>query len=434
MSPIERLLEEFAQIEGSEALQIALVLLALAGGALAAWFAARRRASALGEGMRSAWIQALVHGVAFPAATTAILAAGGYLLGARRLPTLVLLALTIFGSLTLLRLVAQLLRRLFPRSARIRALISWASLLVWAGIVLNALGLLAPLAEDLDQLILPLGKARVSVLALLQGLALVSLTVVAALWLSALVEARLMQLNLDTSLRLVLTRALRAVLFALALLMALAFAGIDLTVLSVFGGALGVGLGLGLQRIAANYVSGFAILLERSVRVGDVIRIEDKFEGQITDIRTRYTVVRAPNGRESIVPNETLLTQRIENLSFADRQVALTCTVTVAYASEVDRVIELLETAARTTPRVLAEPPPRALLAQFAPDGLEFSLVFWIGDPENGQLNVRSDVNRAIYAALRENGIEIPYPQRVIHPAAPPSMPASSLGASLRSH
>lgn len=434
MSPLQRLLQEFTEIDRAESLQIGLVVVAVVVGLVLAWVVTRRRVKAAGEVAHAPFIEALLYGVTFPAIATVVLAAGGYVLGGRRLPTLILLALTIFGSLTVLRLVAQLLRRLFPGSASIRMLINWASVAVWLGIVLNALGLLAPLAEDLDQVVLPLGKASVSVLALLQGFAMVCLTVVAALWISAFLESRLLALDLDTSLRLVFSRALRALLFVVALLVALSSAGIDLTVLSVFGGALGVGLGLGLQRIAANYVSGFAILLERSFRVGDVIRIENAFEGQITDIRSRYTVVRSPTGRESIVPNESLMTQRIENFSFADRRIALTTVVGVAYGSDIDLVTRLLEDAARAQPRVLADPAPRAMLSNFGADGLEFTLGFWIGDPENGQLNVRSDVNRAVLAAFRAHGVEIPYPQRVIHQvAATASAAPGATSASLSS-
>ena len=425
-SPLARLLAEFAEIDRGEAIQIALVAVAVLAGLLLAWIWTRKRLQTGAQVDHQPFVEALLYGVAFPAITTLVLAAGGWVLAGRRLPTLILLALTIFGSLTLLRLVAQLLRRLFPQSASIRALINWASVAVWLGIVLHALGVLVPLAEDLDQIMLPLGKASISLLALLQGLGMVCLTVVAALWLSALLENRLLGLEIDVSLRLVLSRALRAVLFVVALLIALSSAGIDLTVLSVFGGALGVGLGLGLQRIAANYVSGFAILLERSLRVGDVIRIDDKFEGQITDIRTRFTVVRSPTGRESIVPNESLITQRIENLSFADRRIALTSVVSVAYGSDIDLVSRLLEEAARSQPRVLTDPAPRAMLSAFGADGLEFTLGFWIADPENGQLNVRSDVNCAILQAFRANGVEIPYPQRVLHQASVSAAPANA--------
>ena len=207
----------------------------------------------------------------------------------------------------------------------------------------------------------------------------------------------------------------------------ISIAGIDLTVLSVFGGALGVGLGLGLQRLAANYVSGFVILLERSIKVGDSVRV-DGFDGQVTAIRTRYTVVRALSGRESIVPNETLTSNRVENLSLADTRVTLTSMVSLPYDADVDAAQKLLTTAMASVHRVVADPAPAAHLSQFAADGLEFTLAFWIKDPENGQLNVRSEVNLAVLRALREAGIEIPYPQRVLHMARGAAQSALTAG------
>jgi small-conductance mechanosensitive channel len=198
------------------------------------------------------------------------------------------------------------------------------------------------------------------------------------------------------------------------LIVALSAVGIDLTALSVLGGAIGVGIGFGLQKLAANYVSGFVILAERSMRIGDSVRV-DNFEGIITDINARYTVIRSLVGRESIVPNEILITSRVENLSLADPRVWQSTVVSVAYESDVDQVIQLLSEAARSQPRVLTEPAPSVALSAFGADGLEFTLGYWIADPENGQLNLRSLINRAILQSLREKGIEIPYPQRVLH-------------------
>ena len=183
---------------------------------------------------------------------------------------------------------------------------------------------------------------------------------------------------------------------------------------------IGVGLGFGLQKIAANYVSGFVVLAERSLRIGDMVKV-DNFEGRITDIRTRYTVIRALNGREAIVPNELLITQRVENSSLADPLVLLTCSVQVAYGSDVRALQARLEAAAAAVPRVLAEPAPSCQLAAFAADGMDLNLHFWIRDPENGQGQVRSEVNLAILDTLQALGIEIPFPQRVVH-----SVPAVS--------
>jgi small-conductance mechanosensitive channel len=197
------------------------------------------------------------------------------------------------------------------------------------------------------------------------------------------------------------------------LLMALSAVGIDLTALSVLGGALGVGIGLGLQKLAANYVSGFVILAERSLRIGDIVNVGG-FEGAITDITTRYTVIRAPSGRESIVPNETLITTAVQNLSLADRRVLLSTLVSVDYDTDVERLRAQLVETVSGVPRVLADPGPAVQLSNFGADGLEVTVLFWIDDPENGQGNVRSEVNLAILALLRREGVGIPYPQRVV--------------------
>jgi small-conductance mechanosensitive channel len=169
-----------------------------------------------------------------------------------------------------------------------------------------------------------------------------------------------------------------------------------------------VGLGFGLQKLASNYVSGFVILAERSIRIGDMVKV-DGFEGRITDINTRYTVVRALNGRESIVPNELLITQRVENSSLADPKVALSTAVQVAYGTDVEALIPRLAAAVSSVPRVIADPAPAVQLSAFGPNGLELSVGFWIGDPENGQGNVRSDVNRAVLRTLDEAGVAIKF-------------------------
>lgn len=198
---------------------------------------------------------------------------------------------------------------------------------------------------------------------------------------------------------------------------ALSAVGIDLTALSVLGGAIGVGVGFGLQKLAANYVSGFVILAERSLRIGDNVRV-DGFEGRVTDIKARYTLIRSLAGRESIVPNELLISNRVENLSLADPRIWQSTVVSVGYASDVALVTRLLLEAARSQPRVLADPGPSAALSAFGADGLEFTLGYWIADPENGQLNLRSAINIAILEALRANDIDIPYPQRTVHMVA----------------
>ncbi len=259
--------------------------------------------------------------------------------------------------------------------------------------------------------------ANLSLRSVVEGVIAAIVVVVVALWLSRRIEARILGTGrLTLSVRKMAANAVRAMMLLVGVLLALSVAGIPLTALSVLGGAIGVGIGLGLQKLAANYVSGFVILAEQSLRIGDMVKV-DGFEGRITDINMRYTVIRANNGREAIVPNEVLVTQRVENSSYADPKVALTTVVQVAYGTDLPALMPLLETAVLKVPRVLAEPAPMVQLSQFAADGLELTLVYWIGDLENGQGNVRSDVNLALLAALNAAGVEIPYPQRVLREA-----------------
>jgi small-conductance mechanosensitive channel len=179
------------------------------------------------------------------------------------------------------------------------------------------------------------------------------------------------------------------------------------------GGAVGVGIGLGLQKLAANYVSGFVILAERSMRIGDNVRV-DNFEGRITDIKARYTLIRSVAGRESIVPNEMLITQRVENLSLADTTLWQSVQVSVGYDSDVDQVMALLLEACTVQERVLQEPAPTVALSAFGADGLEFTLGYWLHEEEGGLLNVKSLIHLGILQRLRAHGIDIPFPQRVV--------------------
>jgi small-conductance mechanosensitive channel len=327
------------------------------------------------------------------------------------------LAIPILASLAIIRTLARVLAVAFPTSAAVRAFARSLSWLIWLGMVLWVTDLLPILIEAMEQLQWKIGGSNVTLLGLIQGVLSALVCLLAVLWLSAVIEARLMRASrVNMSVRKIAANATRALLLLVGLLVALSAAGIPLAALSVLGGAVGVGIGFGLQKLAANYVSGFVILAERSLRIGDTIKV-DNFEGRITDITTRYTVVRAGNGRESLVPNEMLITQRVENCSFADPTVALTTVVQVAYGTDIDRLTPHLQAAVHAVPRVLAEPACSVQLSNFAADGLELTIVFWIGDMENGQGNVRSDVNRSLLRCLGEQGVDIPFPQRVVHQA-----------------
>jgi len=263
-----------------------------------------------------------------------------------------------------------------------------------------------------------------SVRTLIEGTLTAGAVLLFTLWISAAIEARLLRSATggELSLRKALSNATRVVLMFLGLLLALSAVGVDLTALSVLGGAIGVGVGFGLQKLAANYVSGFVILAERSMRIGDNVKV-DGFEGSITQINARYTVVRSVTGRESIVPNEMLITQRIENLSLVDSNVWQSTQVSVAYESDVEQVRSLLLQCALDQPRVLRDPAPAVMLSNFGADGLEFVVGYWIADPQAGTLGLKSAINVAILQALRAHHIDIPFPQRVVHTrsAAPTS-------------
>jgi len=259
--------------------------------------------------------------------------------------------------------------------------------------------------EELDAIELSVGKSHVSLLHVLEVILNSSFVLVLTLWLSAFLESKVLSRALtDLSMRKVASNAMRAFLLLIGMLVALSVSGVDLTALSVLGGALGVGLGFGLQKLAANYVSGFVILLERSLRIGDYVRV-DGFEGWVTDIKTRYTLVRSMSGVESVIPNELLITQRVENLSLESSHLLQNCMFWVGLHSNVEEVQKLLVQAAMSADLVIADPPPLALLAEVAPQGLRFQLNFWMDDPTHGQGLVKSNVNVAALEALRKAGV-----------------------------
>ncbi len=322
-------------------------------------------------------------------------------------------------ALVIIRIGVKVLQAAFPSAKPVRALERSISWLAWLGYVLWITGLLPVMMDELDQLTWQMGGATLSVAMLIRGAITVGGVVVLALWASAAIETRLLRAasGAELSVRMAISNAVRAFLLFVGVLVAFSAVGINLTALSVLGGAIGVGIGLGLQKLAANYVSGFVVLAERAIRIGDVIRV-DGFEGKVANIRTRYTVIKAGNGREAIVPNEMLVTQRVENLSMTDTRVWLSSSVSVGYDSDPALVMELLTQATLSCKGVLRDPPPSATFNAFGADGLDFSVGFWLDQAQTGQAGLRSDVNLAILQTLRAHGIDIPYPQRVVHMAA----------------
>lgn len=357
-----------------------------------------------------------IDGVLFPLLAL-LLAFGAKLLLANFIKAAVFkLAVPILMSLLLIRLTVRVLSVTYPHSRWMRIIERSISWVAWLTVVLWVTGVLPWLLDAMDEVRWKIGANQISLRNVVEGSVTSGLVMVLALWVAAAIEKRLLRNTgngSDLSIRMIAANLVRVLLLGIGLLFALSAVGIDLTALSVVGGAIGVGVGFGLQKIAANYVSGFVILAERSLRIGDMVKV-DNFDGRITDIRTRYTVIRALNGREAIVPNEMLITQRVENSSLADPRVLLTSTVQVAYGTDVRALQPLIQAAVAQISRVLPDPPPGAQLVGFAADGMDLSINFWILDPENGQGNVRSEVNLALLKVFAEQGVTIPYPQREV--------------------
>ena len=325
------------------------------------------------------------------------------------------LALPLLGSMALVRSVLFVLRQAFPQATWLTTWERIISALIWGWLALYITDLAPDVIDALEQVDVMVGKQRIDLWMILHGLVTVFMTVVFALWVAGVIERRLMRIeSLDSSLRIVGIRVAKALLTVIAIVASLSLVGIDMTALSVFTGALGVGLGFGLQKIASNYVSGFIILLDRSIRLGNVVQVGTD-AGMVTQITTRYTVLRHPGGTEYIVPNETLIGGVVQNQTYSDSRLRLATTVGVAYDSDIDLAMRLMVEAARATPRVLGDPAPSVLLTLFADSAINLELGFWISDPESGKGNVLSEVNLAILRTFRAHGIEIPFPQRDVH-------------------
>jgi len=369
--------------------------------------------------------------VAFPLMALVLVLAAGFVF--RRYagpPFFLAIVAPMLIALATIRMIVYGIRRLFRNEGWVPASERAIAFGIWGLVVLYFLGLMPEIASTLDNVNLPIGKSEVSVLSILTALAVVIFTLIVTLWLSGLIEQRLGRAtHLDVNMRVVLAKFVRAVLLAVGGLIALRAVGFDLTLLSVFGGALGVGIGLGLQKLASNYIAGFTILLDRSIRLGDMITVDGRF-GSVSKVTSRYVVVRSLDGIEAIVPNETLVTTTVLNHSYPTRDVRMAVQLQIASDSDVEKALALMEEIARGTPRVLGPPnAPGAFLASIGDNGLNLELGMWIADPQNGQLPLRSVVNRAILKAFADNGIRLSTPQRDIRvvslppPAEPPPPP-----------
>lgn len=294
----------------------------------------------------------------------------------------------------------------------------WArfiAIVVWGVAALNIVGLLVPTLTLLDSIALKIGQVRITALGVIEGL----FYLVLLLWLANLaaniLERRINRLpNLTPSMRVLFSKLMKILLVIIAIFVAVNSVGIDLTALAVFGGALGVGIGFGLQKIVSNFISGIILLMDRSIKPGDTIGVAGTY-GWIQSLGARYVSVVTRDGIEHLIPNEELIVTRVENWSFSGDAIRIRVPVGVSYNSDVRRAVELCVEATQDKARILDNPEPRCLLTGFGDSSVDLEIRFWIRDPQNGIGNIKSDVLLGVWNLFHEHDIEIPFPQRDLH-------------------
>ncbi|HEX8980583.1 MAG TPA: mechanosensitive ion channel domain-containing protein [Parasulfuritortus sp.] len=329
-------------------------------------------------------------------------------------PHLLDIAIPLLLSLFIVQLSLFFLRSLFHPGALLTAIERAVSWLIWIIVAIHITGYLGTVEEELDSIGFNIGKQHISLYTALLGLFTTALTLISALSLGRLLENRLIATsNLNSNLKAALSKIIRTLLVLVAVLIALPLVGIDITVLSVFSGALGVGLGLGLQKVASNYVSGFTLLLENSIHIGDMVTVNNLY-GEVSKIATRYTVIRSLDGSETVIPNDTLITSAVTNHSLTSPDNMVSIPIQVAYETDLRQAEAVMLEAARSHPDVLQEPTPVVRLTDFGDNGINLKLAVWFKHPESGSARLVSDLNWAIWEDFRKAGIDIPFPQRVV--------------------
>lgn len=355
-----------------------------------------------------------VNRVLFPLSTLIVVYLSQLILAHWQHTSLLQLASKLLLAMAVIRLVVYAVRYIVAPGGLLKTLENTVSGFIWVLTALHLSGLLPQILNVLEDVKFSIGKNPFNLLLALQALLTILVTIFITLWFSRVVENRLMSAqNVNMNLRVVLAKLLRVFLLFIAILFALSAVGLDITMLSVFGGALGVGLGFGLQRIASNYVSGFIILLDKSMQLGDVVTIDTHY-GVVSDLRTRYLVLRKLDGTEVIIPNETLIINPVINHSSTDHKARVQMPVQVSYASSLELAMELMHDIAFRHPRVLELPLPAVQIQGFGESGIDLVLNLWIPDPEEGSANLKTEIYLEIWRAFQKNNISIPYPQREV--------------------
>ncbi len=317
-------------------------------------------------------------------------------------------------ALLIIRVSVYLVRYLTNQNSIIRSLENVISIIIWILFLLQISGILPQIIDALDNITFKIGAQKLSLLVMIQAVFAIFIAILVAMTISKFIENKLLKTSqLDPNARVMLGKVFRIFLYFVAVVVSLSSIGINLTFLSVLGGAFGVGLAFGLQKIASNYVCGFIILMDKSIHIGDILLVGEHY-GVVTLIRSRYTVLRKLDGIEVIIPNETLISENIINHSFSDRKARISIEVQISYKSSVDKAFEIMLNAAKSEKRVLKDPEPATYLRGFGDSGIDLLLSFYIVDPEEGSWGLKSDINRKIWKKFQEEGIEIPYPYRTV--------------------
>ncbi len=346
-----------------------------------------------------------INRVLFPLSCLVIVLISQLLLSSWQHTSLLQLASRLFLAMAAIRVMVYLLRYLFAPGGWLKTLENLISWSIWGILALYLTGVLPELVKGLEETRFNIGKNPVNMLLVLQALLTVIVTIFIALWLSRLLENKLMRAeHVNINLRVVLGKIIRIILLFIATLIGLSAVGLDITLLSVFGGALGVGLGFGLQRIASNYVSGFIILLDKSMQIGDVISV-DKHYGMVSDMRSRYMVLSKPDGTHVIIPNETLITTAVVNHSLTEHKGRVQIELAISVDSPLELAMQLLEDIAKQQARVLQTPAPVARIKGFNEHGVGLTLTVWVADPEKGVLSLQSALYMDVWKVFKKNKI-----------------------------
>lgn len=318
-------------------------------------------------------------------------------------------------ALILSRLGVYALRYIFIGNPFLRAFENIISLLVWIYALIYLFGFSGFISANLENVQFSIAGTQYNLLLVIQLIFAIIFSIALAMSLVAFIERKLMNVkSIDRNLKAMMNKIIKLIIYIFAVVIALDSIGLDLTFLSIFGGAFGVGLGFGMQKITSNYISGFTILLDKSLHIGDILTIGEHY-GIVTAIKSRYTVLKKLDGVEVIIPNENLIAENIINHTYSDRRVRVAIDVGIGYSSSIDLASKIMLTACNSYDRVLSDPEPTVYLQNFGDSSINLTLVFYVQDAEEGTLKLKSDISKDFWNEFKKQNIEIPFPQRDLH-------------------